>query len=65
MEYTLNCVEEEQLAAQMVAVMDAHFRRPNSEIKNTILRLASEQVKAAEQVRAQQAPCGDGTASPG
>jgi hypothetical protein len=43
----LNCVEQEQLAAQVVAVMDSHFRRPTAEEKNKVLRLASGQITAA------------------
>ena len=40
-------VEQEQLAAQVVALMDAHFQRPTVEQKNRILRLASDQIRAA------------------
>ena len=43
----LNCVEQEQLAAQIVALMDAHFRRPTVEEKNKILRLVADQITAA------------------
>ena len=44
--YRLNPVDQEQLAAQIVAVMDAHFKRPDGEEKNRILQLASEQITA-------------------
>lgn len=40
-------IDREQLAAQIVAVMDAHFQRPSPEEKARILRLAEQQVKAA------------------
>ena len=40
-------VEQEQLAAQVVAVIDAHFQRPTTEQKNHILRLAEGQIRAA------------------
>lgn len=46
-------IEQEQLAAQIVAVMDAHFRRPTAAQKRHILKLAAEQVKAAESVATQ------------
>ena len=39
-------VEQEQLAAQVVAVMDAHFHRPTAEEKNRILKLAADQISA-------------------
>jgi hypothetical protein len=35
-------IDQEQLAAQLVAVMDAHFQRPNIEEKQHILKLAGE-----------------------
>jgi hypothetical protein len=47
----LSCIEQEQLAAQVVAVMDAHFHRPTAEEKNRILELAAEQI-SAEQITA-------------
>jgi len=40
-------VEQEQLAAQIVAVMDAHFQRPTAEQKRHILNLAEGQIRAA------------------
>jgi hypothetical protein len=39
-------VDQEQLAAQLVAVMDAHFQRPDSQKKRHILRLAANQIEA-------------------
>ena len=43
----MNVIEKEQLAAQMVAVMDAHFSRPDAEQKKRLLNLASQQIDAA------------------
>ena len=37
-------VEQEQLAAQIVALMDAHFQRPTVEQKIRILNLAHQQM---------------------
>jgi len=37
-------VEQEQLAAQIVALMDAHFQRPTVEQKIRILNLAHQQI---------------------
>jgi hypothetical protein len=39
-------IEQEQLAAQMVAVLDAHFKRPDYEEKLAILNAARQQVEA-------------------
>jgi len=39
-------IDQEQLAAQLVAVMDAHFQRPDAEAKVRILRLAEGQIAA-------------------
>jgi len=41
-----DAIEQEQLAAQVVAVMEAHFHRPTAEEKNRILKLAAEQISA-------------------
>ena len=41
-------VEQEQLAAQVVALMDAHFQRPTAEQKKRILKLAVGQITATE-----------------
>ena len=43
----MNAVEREQLAAQVVAVMDAHFQRPDADAKRHILGLAGQQIEAA------------------
>lgn len=42
----LDLIEQEQLAAQLVAVMDAHFTRPSDDQKRRILRLAESQITA-------------------
>jgi hypothetical protein len=39
-------VDQEQLAAQVVAIMDAHFRRPGPSEKQHVLELASQQIAA-------------------
>jgi hypothetical protein len=39
-------IEKEQLAAQAVAVLDAHFKRPTCEEKLAILKAACQQVEA-------------------
>ena len=39
-------VDQEQLAAQVVAIMDAHFTRPTADQKKRILRLAEAQIRA-------------------
>ena len=49
--YRFDLIDQEQLAAQVVAVMDAHFQRPSHNEKITILR------KAEQQIRAQPDPC--------
>jgi hypothetical protein len=39
-------IDHEQLAAQLVAVMNAHFQRPTTEEKLGILRMAERQLGA-------------------
>jgi hypothetical protein len=39
-------IEQEQLAAQAVAVLDAHFKRPTCDEKLAILKAACQQVEA-------------------
>lgn len=46
MEYRLDPIPQEQSAAQVIAVMDAHFKRPDAKEKNRILQLASQQITA-------------------
>ena len=40
-------LEQEQLAAQVVAVVDAHFHAPTAEEKQDILTLARQQINSA------------------
>jgi len=51
-------VDQEQLAAQVVAVMDAHFQRPTAEQKKHILKLAESQIRGAV-IQASSPPSGD------
>lgn len=44
----LDVVEQEQIAAQMISIMDAHFRRPQASEKTYILSLAAQQISAQE-----------------
>lgn len=44
----VDIVQREQLAAQVVAVMDAHWGRPTAEEKRCILRSAQQQIEAAD-----------------
>jgi hypothetical protein len=39
-------IDQEQLAAQVVAVMDSHFQRPTAEQKQHVLKLAETQIRA-------------------
>jgi hypothetical protein len=43
-------IDREQLAAQLVAVLDAHFQRPTPEEKRHILQLADRQISGTYQV---------------
>lgn len=43
-----DAVDQEQLAAQLVAVMDAHFQRPSASQKRRILSLAESQISSSE-----------------
>lgn len=51
----MNALEKEQLAAQLVAVMDAHFERPDPNEKRYLLRLAEQQIQAAEITKEREA----------
>ncbi len=57
-DYRFDALDREQLAAQVVAVMSAHFRRPSQSDKLYILQLAADQVKGEQPELAQpdQAP---------
>ena len=46
----MNLIEKEQLAAQIVAVMDAHLSRPDAGLKQQILKLADQQIDAVSQL---------------
>ena len=50
MESRLELIEQEQLAAQVVAVMDACFKRPDANEKRHVLMLADQQIAAQESV---------------
>jgi hypothetical protein len=39
-------IEQEQLAAQMLAVLDAHFKRPDCDEKLMIIKVAHQQIEA-------------------
>ena len=56
-------VDQEQLAAQVVAVMDAHFQRPSADQKRLILKLAEGQIRAQED-DARQTELGKSQAQP-
>ncbi len=47
-------IDQEQLAAQVVAVMDAHFQRLSAENKIDVLRRAGDQIRSSVVIR--QAP---------
>lgn len=50
-------VEQEQLAAQLIAVMQAHFQRPSPDQMRRILRLAADQIRALDDASgAQESP---------
>jgi hypothetical protein len=42
--HRFDVIDQEQLAAQVVAIMDAHFQRPSRTEKLHILKLASQQL---------------------
>ena len=44
-------IDQEMLAGQVVAIMDAHFVRPSAAQKRQILRFAERQIEAAELVK--------------
>jgi hypothetical protein len=46
--HRFDAVDQEQMAAQLVAVMDAHFQRPNGDEKRLILKLAEQQITSSE-----------------
>jgi hypothetical protein len=42
--FRVDVIDQEQLAAQLVAIMDAHFQRPSADEKRYVLRLAASQL---------------------
>lgn len=42
-----DAIDQEQLAAQLIAMMNAHFHRPNDDEKRHILILAARQLETA------------------
>lgn len=53
--HRFDVIDQEQLAAQLVAVMNAHFQRPQLEEKLYVLRLATQQVCAGAGESSQEA----------
>lgn len=49
-------IDQEQLAAQVVAIINAHFQRPTADEKHHILRLAADQIRAAEVLKSARFP---------
>lgn len=47
----LDVLAQEQLAAQIVSVMDAHFKRPEADEKKYILSLAAQQIRAQQEIQ--------------
>jgi len=48
---SLDLIEQEQLAAQILAIMDARFQRPTAEQKCHILRRAESQIMALQRMQ--------------
>lgn len=46
--HRLDIIDQEQLAAQIVAVMEAHFQRPKIDEQINVLRLAMQQACARD-----------------
>ena len=44
--HRFDAIDQEQLAAQVVALMDAHFQRPSTDEKQQILKLAERQIRS-------------------
>jgi hypothetical protein len=59
--YRFDLIDQEMLASQVVAVMDAHWCRPNAAQKRDILRRAERQIEAGFRVLA---PPTSGAVSP-
>jgi hypothetical protein len=52
--YRFDLIDQEMLASQVVAIMDAHWARPNAAQKKDILRRAEQQIAAGFNRPAQQ-----------
>ena len=50
--YRFDLIDQEMLASQVVAIMDAHWCRPDAEQKRDILRRAERQIDGGEMARA-------------
>ncbi len=46
--HRFDLIDKEQMAAQIVALMGAHFQRPSISEKLFVLKLAAEQVRAGD-----------------
>lgn len=57
-------VDKEQLAAQVVAIIDAHFTRPTADQKRLILRLAESQITASVEPPYTELQCSGGEEFP-
>ena len=44
--YRFDLIDQEMLASQIVAIMDAHWAKPDAEQKRDILRRAEQQIAA-------------------
>jgi hypothetical protein len=42
--HRFDVIDQEQLAAQIVAIMEAHFQRPRTDEQLYVLRLATQQI---------------------
>lgn len=46
--HRFDLIDQEQLAAQLIAVMEAHLQRPTADEKKCVLRLAERQITDGE-----------------
>lgn len=49
--HRFDIIDQEQLAAQLVAIMNAHFQRPTKDEQLHILNLAKQQLLSSDDVR--------------
>jgi hypothetical protein len=52
--HRFDVIDHEQLAAQLVAIMEAHFQRPSTEEKMRILKLAEAQMGSHDESRSSE-----------